>query len=650
MGIMNFGKALAKSFRSKRIQRQRFFNKLNLEILESRLTPSIGIQIDYAYDTGFFTNHPDRQSLLTTAADILESRIGDSLAAIVPNPGLGDTWTAVFTNPSTDATAQLSNLTIPANTILIFAAGQPLGGAVGIGGPGGFNAGGDQAWLDTVQGRGKLGTLGANALQTAFAPWGGSVEFDSSFSDWYFGADPAGIQATQTDFLSTAEHEIAHVLGFGTSNSWTNRVLGSTFIGPKAVAEFGGPVPTDAAGSAAQHWADGTTDRGQHCTMDPVMNSGERDLFTPLDFAGLADLGWTILPASQPMGPGPYTSVLGVSSTGQWWAGMSIGNSFVNQFMVSWNPAANWQTILTGDFNNDGLMDVAGRSASGDWWVGINSKGSTLVWSLWGHWSPAVTWGDVQVGDFNGDGKADIIGRYLQAGQWWVARSTGSSFVSSLWATWSPAVTWGDVHVADFTGDHQADITGRAVQYGQWWTGLSNGSAFTTSFWAGWSTAVTWVDVHVADLTGNGKADIVGRVLQNGQWWAGISSGSSFTSQLWGAWSPLVTWVNVQVADFNNDGKADIAGMTAQGGQWWVSLSTGSSFGASLWTVWNPSAGWSNFVVGDFTGDGKNDIAARTGSGQWWVAASTGDAFADAPWGGWSPTVNWLNVSAGRLT
>jgi len=648
MGIMSFGNALAKSFRSKHFHKLQFFKKLNLEILEDRLTPSISIQLDYAYDTGFFTNHPDRQSLLATAANSLASRIGDNLAAIVPNPGLGDTWTAVYSDPSTGATAQLDNLTIPANTILIFAAGQNLSGAIGIGGPGGLNASGDQGWLDTVQGRGKPGALGPSSVQTAFAPWGGSVSFDSSLTSWYFGASAAGIQATQVDFLSVAEHELAHVLGFGTSNSWTNCVSGSFFVGPNAEVEYGGPVPTDAVGSAAQHWADGTTDGGRHCTMDPVFNSGERDTFTPLDFAGLADLGWMVSAASQPMGPGPYTSVVGVTSTGQWWAGMSVGNSFVNQFLVSWNPAANWQTILTGDFNGDGLTDVAGRTASGDWWVGINTKGSAFVWSLWGHWSPAVNWVDVQVGDFNGDGKADIIGRVLPTGQWWVAQSTVSSFVNSLWAWWSPAVTWVDVHVADFNGDHKADITGRVLQTGQWWTGISNGSAFMTSLWTTWSPAVTWVDVHAADLTGNGKADLVGRVMQTGQWWAGISSGASFTNQYWGSWSPMVTWTNVQVADFNNDGKADIAGMA--GGQWWVSLSTGSGFSTSLWGIWDPFAGWSNFVVGDFTGDGKNDIAARNSSGQWWVEASTGTSFASDPWGGWSTAVIWLDISAGRLT
>jgi hypothetical protein len=167
--------------------------KPSLELLEDRLTPSISIQFDYSYDTGFFTGHPDRQALLATAASVIAARINDNLAPIIPNPVLGDTWTAVFNNPANEATAQIESLTVPANTIIIFAGGHSLGGAIGIGGPGGFNASGDQAWLDTIQGRGKPGTLGPDNQQTAFAPWGGSVAFDTSFSDWYFGADPNGL-------------------------------------------------------------------------------------------------------------------------------------------------------------------------------------------------------------------------------------------------------------------------------------------------------------------------------------------------------------------------------------------------------------------------------------------------------------------------
>src|SRR5438270_1010039 len=92
------------------------------ERLEERLTPSLTIQLDYSYDTlGFFAQNPAAKAVLQQAADILGSQINDSLSAIAPNPGAGNTWTATFLNPSGGSTLSAENLSIPANTILVYA-------------------------------------------------------------------------------------------------------------------------------------------------------------------------------------------------------------------------------------------------------------------------------------------------------------------------------------------------------------------------------------------------------------------------------------------------------------------------------------------------------------------------------------------------
>jgi uncharacterized protein (TIGR03118 family) len=240
-----------------------------------------------------------------------------------------------------------------------------------------------------------------------------------------------------------------------------------------------------------------------------------------------------------------------VSSSGQWWTGVSNGSSFNTSLWTTWSPAATWVDVQTGDFNHDGHDDIVGRVLqTGQWWVGISNGSSGFTTTLWGAWNPAVTWADVKVGDFDGDGTADIIGRVQETGQWWAALSTGSSFTNSLWATWNPSVTWVDVNVGDFDGDGKADITGRVMETGQWWTGLSTGSSFNTSFWTTWNPAVTWVDVQVGDFDGDGKMDIAGRVLQSGQWWTALSSGTSFSSSLWAAWNSTVTWADVHTGDF----------------------------------------------------------------------------------------------------
>jgi hypothetical protein len=275
--------------------------KPSCETLEDRVTPSITIQIDYSHDGGgFFSGHADRQALLQTAANNLSLRLGDALSAITP--GGSNTWSEVFDDPGTGNQDSVSNPSIAANTIIVYAGGRNLGTSVlGLGGPGGFSASGTQSWLNTVEGRGQAGALGTAGSQTDFGPWGGSVSFNTNFSNWFFGTTISGIQPNQVDFLSVAEHELGHVLGFGTANSWENRVSGSTFTGPTAVTEFGGDVPTDAAYPNAAHWANGTTDHGATCTMDPVATNGARTTFTKLDFCGLQDLGWQVEKTVKPL-------------------------------------------------------------------------------------------------------------------------------------------------------------------------------------------------------------------------------------------------------------------------------------------------------------------------------------------------------------
>jgi hypothetical protein len=342
-----------------------------------------------------------------------------------------------------------------------------------------------------------------------------------------------------------------------------------------------------------------------------------------------------------------------VSSTGQWFVGLSNGSSgFTNSLFATWNPAVQWTDVRTGDFNGDGRTDIAGRDPNtGIWYVGL-SNGTSFTTTSWTSWSTAVTWVDVRVGDFNGDGKMDLAGRVLENGQWWVAQSNGSSFSNKLWDTWSPQVTWVDVQVGDFNGDGKADLVGRVLSSGTWWTGLSSGSSFNTTMWASWSTAVTWVDVQVGDFNGDGKSDITGRVLQNGQWWTAISNGSTaFNTSLWATWNPAATWADVKVGDFNGDGKSDIVGRYLQSGQWFVGLSNGSVFNTALWATWNPAATWVDIQVGDFNADGKTDIAGRyLQAGQWFVGTSNGSsAFTTSLWTTWNPSVTWADVHAGNF-
>lgn len=286
----------------------RSFTWLLLPVLLA-VTPAakanITIQYDYSFDGGFFSGaNESRRAVFEAAGTAISSRLGDTFTAITPSGG--NNWNIEFTHPGTGADQSVANPTIAANTIRIYAGGHNLSGsALGLGGPGGFSVGGSLAFIDNVFNRGESGITDGFGndlpVQTDFATWGGSVEFDSS-AVWHFDpiTDPAdGVN----DFFSVALHEIAHVLGFGTAQSWFNLINGfNEFTGFEAFTLNGGNVDLNGDSS---HWADDTMSTlplggAQEAAMDPDLSVGSKKFFTDLDFAALSDLGWDIIPVPEP--------------------------------------------------------------------------------------------------------------------------------------------------------------------------------------------------------------------------------------------------------------------------------------------------------------------------------------------------------------
>ncbi|MDY3553062.1 FG-GAP-like repeat-containing protein [Gemmata sp. JC717] len=334
---------------------------LRLEQLETREVPAIVFQIDYSRDAGGLFNNPEARATLERAASDLGGLLNANLAAI--SPGAGGTWTASFTDPATGGRLTVPNLSVGANTLVIFAGSRDLPGTTaGYGGYGGSSISGSQAWINTVQTRGHSG----------FAPWGGSVTIDTT-QNWHFGVTTDGLDRTELDFYSVAIHELGHILGIGTAPQWTSLVRNGAFTGANATAVYGGPVPVDGAGA---HWADGVIVGGQPASLDPSTTIGSRILWSALDSAALRDLGWgTAAPAS----PAPAPVTFAPPIEGQHpvaFTGNTDGT--VSLFIVSGDtlsdtgrrltPFAGYRGALrvaSGDFNGDGVTDYAFTTGAG---------------------------------------------------------------------------------------------------------------------------------------------------------------------------------------------------------------------------------------------------------------------------------------------
>lgn len=279
---------------------------------------AIEIELRYDYDTAGFFNAPGSREALRAAADYFESILHDSLAPIDPASWPGNSWTARFSAPATGTTTTISNLVVPANTLVVFAGGRNLGTTAGQGGPGGYSASGfEQAWFDLLASRGQSGALATP--KNDFGPWGGVITFNTTM-DWNFST--SGPVSGKVPFMSIALHELGHLLGIGTAASWTAKVSGTTFTGANAALAYGSNVPLQSGGS---HWRDDGTCVGpnghnptnpnnvlskaygqfgaphgftQQVLMDPSSCSAGSYLkvLTDVDLAGLKDIGWEMEP------------------------------------------------------------------------------------------------------------------------------------------------------------------------------------------------------------------------------------------------------------------------------------------------------------------------------------------------------------------
>src|SRR5438128_1906086 len=227
------------------------------------------------------------------------------------------------------------------------------------------------------------------------------------------------------------------------------------------------------------------------------------------------------------------------------------------EFPVGTNP----QWVAVGDFNGDGIQDLAVANAG-------SSTVSVLLGNGDGTFRPARTFAAgttpkaVAVGDFNGDGKLDLA-----------TASTGSNGVSVLLgngdgtfqaARYFPAGSGPNfLAVGDFNGDGVQDLA-------------------TANFGSD-----TPADTTVSVLLGNGDGTF--RPPQT----FGVGRGP-----LW-----------VAAGDFNGDGKLDLA--VPNFGDTTVSVLLGNGDGTFQAARTFPAGqGVASVAVGDFDGNGKPDLAA----------------------------------------
>ncbi len=260
---------------------------------------AVSIEFDYSFDTNNFFSSQARKDVLNAAGSFFSNTIQDDLTAITP--GGVNSFAARFSNPATGILTTINDFSVAADKLVVYAGGRALAGStLGAGGPGGFNVGGTSDFVTNAVTRGETPTTAGvqGSTATDFSPWGGAITFDTEAS-WFFDPEVSTSgDVVDNDFFSVALHELGHLLGIGSADSWDNLVSGLDFTGPASAGVFTGDVPlaTDQA-----HWKDGTTGLvngvSMEAAMDPSLLVGSRKVFTNLDVAALTDIGWEVAAA-----------------------------------------------------------------------------------------------------------------------------------------------------------------------------------------------------------------------------------------------------------------------------------------------------------------------------------------------------------------
>lgn len=287
------------------------------------------------------------------------------------------------------------------------------------------------------------------------------------------------------------------------------------------------------------------------------------------------------------------------------------------EYETGWAPL----DVITEDFNGDGKIDIAVPHL-GIWWYWNQSKFSVFIGNGDGTFQPRMDYGiggawSIASGDFNNDGKIDIACASKITGE---GGGSVSIYIGNGDGTFQSLIDygfmWGTQPLSIITGDFNGDAKTDLATAISWGGGTGSVSIFigngdgTFQGMGEYSVGGPPYSIEIGDFNADGSADLVTTNSYEDSISILIGNGDG-TFQIrrdfgTGHWPYSVT-----SGDFNGDGKLDLAISNLIDSS--VSVLMGNGDGTLRAKVDYATGAWPiGITSGDFNKDGKLDLVTAS--------------------------------------
>ncbi len=293
--------------------------------------------------------------------------------------------------------------------------------------------------------------------------------------------------------------------------------------------------------------------------------------------------------------------------------GNGTGN-FPTQNVLT-QPAYQIMDFVTGDANNDGKVDLIGRSRTTDSVTTLLGTGTGDFVPGGSQLLPGTGLTGTKVADFNNDGKLDAALVSTNFNVAYIVFGDGLGGFTNFY-TLGVGISPRNLAIADFNVNGNLDLAVvNAVS-----------STVTVLLDPNGSTAPI---KNLFDFTGDSRADIA--VYREGAsptlgsfWHLRDSNNTNYQSIQFGSGGDKPV-----PADYNGDNMIEVAVWRPSNGTWYTSTNAAINYGAFAWGTNGDIP-----IPGDFDGDGKADYAVyRPSNGVWYVLRSSDGGFQSQQFG-----------------